>query len=160
LHLARPGAVPPCTLHFSRRERPRPPLTQVGPGAQECPLDSTSKYANKQIDFMKQAAGGRAYSCAVYQAPSGQTLVERWTIHGANHSWSDGSNGPRASQLLLCRSQESPILGRRPALGRAAVLMAPLPTLPARMPRGSWPASSGNTRGQRPSTPNFVQRAV
>jgi poly(hydroxyalkanoate) depolymerase family esterase len=55
-----------------------------------------------------QVAGGRAYSCAVYQDASGQTFVERWTVHGAKHSWSGGSPngsftdpaGPGASREL------------------------------------------------------------
>ncbi|MDB6125496.1 MAG: esterase, poly(3-hydroxybutyrate) depolymerase [Pedosphaera sp.] len=56
-----------------------------------------------------QVAGGRSYTCAVYQTPGGQTAVERWTIHGAGHAWSGGSRngsytdstGPDASQELI-----------------------------------------------------------
>jgi poly(hydroxyalkanoate) depolymerase family esterase len=55
-----------------------------------------------------QAPGGRAYTCAVYANASGQTLVERWTVHGADHAWSGGSSngtftdpaGPNASKEL------------------------------------------------------------
>jgi poly(hydroxyalkanoate) depolymerase family esterase len=55
-----------------------------------------------------QAPGGRAYTYAVYANASGQTLVERWTVHGADHAWSGGSSngtftdptGPDASKEL------------------------------------------------------------
>jgi poly(hydroxyalkanoate) depolymerase family esterase len=40
-----------------------------------------------------QAAGGRAYTCATYHDARGRVVVERWTIHGAGHSWSGGSPG-------------------------------------------------------------------
>lgn len=63
-----------------------------------------------------QVAGGRAYSCAVYQDPSGQTFVEHWTVHGASHTWSGGSRngsftdpaGPDASRELVRFFQEHP----------------------------------------------------
>ena len=63
-----------------------------------------------------QVPGGRAYSCAVYQDPSGQTLVERWTVHGASHAWSGGSRngsftdpaGPDASRELVRFFREHP----------------------------------------------------
>lgn len=63
-----------------------------------------------------QVAGGRAYSCAVYQDPRGRTLVERWTVHGANHAWSGGSRhgsftdpaGPDATRELARFFREHP----------------------------------------------------
>jgi poly(3-hydroxybutyrate) depolymerase len=63
-----------------------------------------------------QVAGGRGYSCAVYQNPSGQPFVEWWTIHGAKHAWSGGSRhgsftdpaGPDASRELLRFFREHP----------------------------------------------------
>lgn len=63
-----------------------------------------------------QVAGGRAYSCEVYQALIGQTLVERWTVHGAGHAWSGGSHngsftdpaGPDASRELVRFFREHP----------------------------------------------------
>jgi poly(hydroxyalkanoate) depolymerase family esterase len=63
-----------------------------------------------------QVAGGRAYSCAVYQEPSGRTLVESWTVHGANHAWSGGSRngtftdptGPDASGEVVRFFREHP----------------------------------------------------
>ncbi|HWQ90416.1 MAG TPA: esterase, partial [Clostridia bacterium] len=63
-----------------------------------------------------QVVGGRAYTCAVYQEPSGRTLVERWTVHGANHAWSGGSRngtftdptGPDASEELVRFFREHP----------------------------------------------------
>jgi poly(3-hydroxybutyrate) depolymerase len=63
-----------------------------------------------------QVAGGRAYSCALYQDPSGQTFVERWTVHGASHTWSGGSPngsftdpaGPDASRELVRFFREHP----------------------------------------------------
>jgi poly(hydroxyalkanoate) depolymerase family esterase len=63
-----------------------------------------------------EVAGGRAYSCAVYQEPGGQTRVERWTVHGAGHAWSGGSPngtftdpaGPDASRELVRFFREHP----------------------------------------------------
>lgn len=63
-----------------------------------------------------QVAGGRAYSCAVYQDPSGRTLLERWIVHGANHAWSGGSRqgsftdpaGPDATRELARFFREHP----------------------------------------------------
>ncbi|HTL59838.1 MAG TPA: hypothetical protein VL361_29470, partial [Candidatus Limnocylindrales bacterium] len=63
-----------------------------------------------------QVAGGRAYSCALYQDPSGHTFMEQWTVHGAGHNWSGGSGngsftdpaGPDASQELVRFFREHP----------------------------------------------------
>jgi poly(hydroxyalkanoate) depolymerase family esterase len=63
-----------------------------------------------------RAPGGRAYTCAVYANASGQTLVERWTVHGADHAWSGGSSngtftdptGPDASKEVWRFFQEHP----------------------------------------------------
>jgi poly(3-hydroxybutyrate) depolymerase len=63
-----------------------------------------------------EGAGKRAYSCSLYQEPSGRTLVERWIAHGANHAWAGGSRngtftdptGPDASAELVRFFREHP----------------------------------------------------
>jgi poly(hydroxyalkanoate) depolymerase family esterase len=63
-----------------------------------------------------QAPGGRDYTCMVYQDASGQAVVERWTVHGADHAWSGGSPngsftdpaGPDASQEFIRFFREHP----------------------------------------------------
>ncbi len=63
-----------------------------------------------------QVPDGRPYTCAVYHDLNGQTLVERWTVHGAEHAWSGGSSpgsftdpaGPDASQQLVRFFREHP----------------------------------------------------
>jgi len=70
----------------------------------------------REILRQGQVAGGRAYSCVVYQDPSGRTLVEHWTVHGASHAWSGGSpngsftdpTGPDASGELVRFFREHP----------------------------------------------------
>jgi poly(hydroxyalkanoate) depolymerase family esterase len=56
-----------------------------------------------------RVAGGRSYTCATYRDARGRVLVERWTILGAGHAWSGGSQygsytdpgGPEASRELV-----------------------------------------------------------
>jgi poly(hydroxyalkanoate) depolymerase family esterase len=38
-----------------------------------------------------QAPGRRSYSRTLHTDPSGRTLCEQWTIHGAGHAWAGGS---------------------------------------------------------------------
>ncbi len=38
-----------------------------------------------------QGGAGHAYTRTIYPDGDGQTLIERWLIHGANHAWSGGS---------------------------------------------------------------------
>jgi poly(hydroxyalkanoate) depolymerase family esterase len=53
--------------------------------------------------------GGRTYSQTLYQASGGYSLMEQWTIHGADHGWSGGSpreswtdpHGPDASREMV-----------------------------------------------------------
>ncbi len=63
-----------------------------------------------------QVPGGRAYTCAAYQDGGGRVIVERWTVHGANHAWAGGSSngtftdpaGPNASAELVRFFREHP----------------------------------------------------
>lgn len=56
-----------------------------------------------------QVPSGHAYNRAIYHDASGQVIVERWVIHGANHAWSGGSTtgsftdsqGPDATREML-----------------------------------------------------------
>ncbi len=38
-----------------------------------------------------QAAGGHAYTRTLHDDANGQTMIERWTVHGAAHAWIGGS---------------------------------------------------------------------
>lgn len=57
----------------------------------------------------RQPAGGHAHSRTVYTDPSGQAVLEQWTIHGAGHAWAGGSpagsytdpRGPDAAREML-----------------------------------------------------------
>ncbi len=70
----------------------------------------------RELRRQGEAPGGRAYSCSVYQEPSGRTLVEHWTVHGADHAWAGGSRngtftdpaGPDASGELVRFFREHP----------------------------------------------------
>jgi poly(hydroxyalkanoate) depolymerase family esterase len=63
-----------------------------------------------------RADGGRTFSRALIQGARGNTLVERWTIHGAGHAWSGGRRGgsytdpkgPDASAEMLRFFHEHP----------------------------------------------------
>ncbi len=56
-----------------------------------------------------QVPGGRAYTQAQYSAADHHTLLEQWTIHGAEHAWAGGSahdkwsdpHGPNASAEMV-----------------------------------------------------------
>ena len=81
----------------------------------------TTRRATPAVTMRRgQAVGGRAYTCAIYHDTRGQVVVERWTIHGAGHSWSGGSPdgsytdpaGPDASARWCVFSMST--RGRRP----------------------------------------------
>jgi poly(hydroxyalkanoate) depolymerase family esterase len=63
-----------------------------------------------------RAAGGRDYTCAIYQDAHGQSVMEQWTVRGAGHAWSGGSrngsftdpDGPDASRELVRFFHEHP----------------------------------------------------
>jgi poly(hydroxyalkanoate) depolymerase family esterase len=40
----------------------------------------------------EQGGAGHAYTRTIYPAGDGQTLIERWLIHGVKHAWSGGSS--------------------------------------------------------------------
>jgi poly(hydroxyalkanoate) depolymerase family esterase len=56
-----------------------------------------------------QVPGGRAYTQALYLTPDNHSLLEQWTIHGAEHAWAGGSphaawsdpHGPDASAEMV-----------------------------------------------------------
>lgn len=56
-----------------------------------------------------ETAGGHSHSRVVHTTPSGETVCEHWTIHGAGHAWAGGSpngsytdpRGPDASREML-----------------------------------------------------------
>jgi poly(hydroxyalkanoate) depolymerase family esterase len=56
-----------------------------------------------------QVPGGHAYTRALHHDASGTGVLEQWTIHGANHAWSGGSEegsytdpkGPDASREMM-----------------------------------------------------------
>lgn len=53
--------------------------------------------------------GGHTYRRSLYADPTGETLLEQWLVHGANHAWSGGSpagsytdpRGPDATKEML-----------------------------------------------------------
>lgn len=57
----------------------------------------------------KQSAGGVSYTRDVHADKSGQSVLENWTLHGAGHAWSGGSQqgsytdtkGPDASREMV-----------------------------------------------------------
>ena len=57
----------------------------------------------------KQTAGGISYTRDVHADKSGQSVLENWTLHGAGHAWSGGSQqgsytdtkGPDASREMV-----------------------------------------------------------
>lgn len=56
-----------------------------------------------------QVTGGRAYTRSIYHDANGHTIVEKWLVHQAGHTWSGGSSdgsftdprGPDASKEML-----------------------------------------------------------
>jgi len=54
-------------------------------------------------------AGGHAYSRTLYTRPDGETVIEKWVVHGAGHAWFGGSpagsytdpKGPDATGEML-----------------------------------------------------------
>jgi poly(hydroxyalkanoate) depolymerase family esterase len=76
-------------------------------------LDACKRLTGAQgVEFTEQrdvAPGGRAYTRTIYQASGGYSLMEQWTVHGADHGWSGGSpqeawtdpQGPDASREMV-----------------------------------------------------------
>jgi poly(hydroxyalkanoate) depolymerase family esterase len=79
-----------------------------------------------------KVAGGHAYTQSVYRS-GGQTLIERWTVHGLAHAWSGGSPtgshtdplGPDASAELVRFFDRHPLARQRLRDGAARLAQAP-----------------------------------
>ncbi len=71
--------------------------------------DTGTKLKLRMTEERGQVPQGHAYTRARYQALDGQTVLERWQVHGAGHAWSGGSpkgsytdsQGPDASEAMV-----------------------------------------------------------